>query len=247
MLAHHQAALHTALTSLHGLHKCVGCVAAFSMARLTSVLCKKDQYAICSSAGSARSDVSQTSLEVCCVVDASVLHADLRRRSLGHLAASTCRCCGMGCWQAWLVSWLRSRMPMRGPLLRCACAVHARIQQGQLPWQARRLDLVGQRRWCCGEDILHLGSSVKCDCCHATWQVCDTAEAECEAILEAGHSRVLPSTTRFAARFQACRKRFEALCIGPGAARQARNPLSLLHADPRGHVQHQGQFVEQVA
>ena len=55
---------------------------------------------------------------------------------------------------------------------------------------------------------------------HRRAQVCDTAEAECETILEAGQSRVLPSTTRFAARFQACRKRFDAVCIGPGSARQ---------------------------
>ena len=51
-------------------------------------------------------------------------------------------------------------------------------------------------------------------------QVCDSAEAECETILFNGHSRVLPSTTRYAARFAACRKRFDALCVGPGAARQ---------------------------
>ena len=50
--------------------------------------------------------------------------------------------------------------------------------------------------------------------------MCDSAEAECETILENGQSRVLPSTTRYAARFAACRKRFDALCVGPGAARQ---------------------------
>lgn len=56
----------------------------------------------------------------------------------------------------------------------------------------------------------------------ALLQVCDAAEAECETILESGQSRVLPSTTRYAARFAACRKRFDAVCVGPGAARQVR-------------------------
>lgn len=54
----------------------------------------------------------------------------------------------------------------------------------------------------------------------ASVRICDAEEAACEALLEREQRVVLPSTTRFAQAFQACRATFAQRCIGPGAESQ---------------------------
>lgn len=54
----------------------------------------------------------------------------------------------------------------------------------------------------------------------ASVRICDEAEAACEALLEREQRVVLPSTTRFAQQFEACRATFSQRCIGPGAKTQ---------------------------
>ncbi|MCJ1422123.1 hypothetical protein MMC29_000002 [Sticta canariensis] len=51
----------------------------------------------------------------------------------------------------------------------------------------------------------------------ASVRICDMEEAACEALLEREQRVVLPSTTRFAQSFRACREAFSQRCIGPGA------------------------------
>lgn len=71
-------------------------------------------------------------------------------------------------------------------------------------------------------------------------RVCEAAEMECENVLEHEAAQKLPSTGRFAAKFEKCKEKFNARCVGPGkehnegeiftCSQSALNQLCLLYA-----------------
>lgn len=48
--------------------------------------------------------------------------------------------------------------------------------------------------------------------------VCEAAEMECETVLEKEAAQKLPSTGRFAAKYEQCKEKFASRCVGPGRA-----------------------------
>lgn len=73
----------------------------------------------------------------------------------------------------------------------------------------------------------------------ASSKLCEHAEMECEDILEKEANQKLPSVGRFTRKYEACKDKFETVCIGPG---KEHNAERLQHAWQREHVRFEKEF-----